>query len=175
MALVHNCLIRGLNAIILQAPHIPPSTSPTYCEQDVKDLLYYVLSWTKIIDQHHHTEETVLFPDIEKFAGKPGLMQHPTDQHHGFTPGLHKLQAYVQNTAPEKYRWEGDGGMKAIIDDFAPSMMQHLYDEIDTFLSLSWMDSKGLRECCNTAKKAAKAAGGLDMLVSQHLDSFQWG
>ena len=166
MAHVHNCLIRGLNAVIQQAPYIPTSVSPAYRPQDVKDLLFYVASWVRTVEHHHHTEETTMFPAIEEFAGEPGLMEGPKHQHEEFTPGLEKLLAYAQETKPEDYRWEGGGGMKDIIDGFTEPLTRHLFDEIDVFLGVGHLDTQGLRKCWDEAEKAAQAKGNRQILVS---------
>ena len=57
MAHSHNCLLRSLNALILQSPYIPDSTSPNYNPADVRDLLFFASAWAKMVDHHHHTEE----------------------------------------------------------------------------------------------------------------------
>ncbi|KAL2014834.1 hypothetical protein VTN00DRAFT_2359 [Thermoascus crustaceus] len=164
MAYSHNCLLRGLNAILLQAPHVPSSGSPGYTAQDVRDLLFYVASWVKTVEWHHHTEETCMFPDIEAFTGQPGIMDGPKGQHEEFTPGLDRLLRYAQEMPPEEYRWEGPGGMKEIIDGFAPSLTKHLYEEIDVFLGMGNLDSAGLRRCWDEAEEVAKAKGKFYML-----------
>jgi hypothetical protein len=165
MAYSHNCFLRGLNAIVLQAPHVPSADDPAYSAQDVRDLLYYVASWVKMVEHHHHTEETCIFPDTEALAGKPGLMAGPKEQHDEFTPGLDRLLKYAEETQPEDYRWEGEGGMKSIIDGFAPSLTKHLYEEIDVVLGLRDLDSQGLRACWDRGEEKAKAAGKIDLLV----------
>ena len=42
MVLVHNCIIRGLNSIYLQAPHVKP--------KDYKDFIGYSFCWWRYID-----------------------------------------------------------------------------------------------------------------------------
>ena len=167
MAYSHNCLLRGLNAISLQAPHVPVATSPGYSAQDVRDLLFYVASWVKTVEWHHHTEETVMFPSIEELAGQPGMLQDSKAQHEEFTPGLEDLLRYATDTKPEDHRWEGAGGMKEIIDGFTPSLTNHLYEEIDIFLNLRWLDSADLRKCWDAAVEVAKAKGKFYMLVGR--------
>jgi hypothetical protein len=132
----------------------------------VRDLLLYVDSWVKTVEWHHHTEETIMFPGIEVFSGQPGIMEGPKSQHEVFTPGLEKLLRYAQETKPVDYRWEGEGGMKEIIDAFAPSLTEHLYEEIDVFLGMGGLDSKGLRAAWDEAEEVAKAKGKIYMLVS---------
>ncbi|KAI9705374.1 MAG: hypothetical protein M1820_005204 [Bogoriella megaspora] len=164
MAYSHNCLLRGLNAIILQAPHVPSSESPDYSERDVRDLLYYVASWVKTVEWHHHTEETIMFPGIEEFAQEPGLLQGPKSQHEEFTPGLENLLRYSLSTRPQDYKWDGVGGMKEIIDSFKLSLTTHLYQEIPVFLELRRLESDGLRKCWDVAEEVAKAKGKIYML-----------
>ena len=119
-----------------------------------------------MVEWHHHTEETVLFPTIEMSLGKPGLLDGPKDQHDEFTPGLKKLLNYAQETSSEHYRWDGNEGMRAIIDDFSPSLTKQLNEEIEVFLSLDWTDSGALRKAWNVGEQTAKGMGKLNMLVS---------
>ncbi|KAK6957402.1 hypothetical protein Daesc_000186 [Daldinia eschscholtzii] len=164
MAHAHNVIIRGLNAIIQQAPHVPTSTEKGYNVKDVKDLLFYVHSWCKMVGHHHWVEESFIFPEIEKVAGKPGLMDNPHHQHELFHDGMEKLLAYSQATKPEEYRWEGPGGMKEIIDSFSKELTDHLYDEINVFLGLKTMDSTALKKTWDKSEEVAKQAGNIGML-----------
>ena len=68
-----------------------------------------------MIEHHHWVEESFIFPEIEKLAGKPGLMDDPKHQHALFHDGLAKLLAYSDSTAPEDYRWDGADGVKEMI------------------------------------------------------------
>ncbi|KAF2756047.1 hypothetical protein EJ05DRAFT_502514 [Pseudovirgaria hyperparasitica] len=166
MAQVHNFMIRGLNAIIQQAPHIPTISDPNYNEQDVKDLMKYVQIWIEGMEKHHHVEEVCIFPEIEKFAGKPGLMDSPKHQHETFTPGLEKLLKYCKESSPENYRWSGQGGMEELINDFSDALITHLYAEIDIFLSLKTLESAGLKKCWEIGEKFSQSEGFVDMLYT---------
>lgn len=168
MAQSHNCLTRGLNAIIQQAPHISEASQPGYNAQDVKDLLFYVESWTMTVDHHHMTEETTMFPAIEKLAGVPGLMSGPLHQHEVFHRGLVELQNYAKEFGdrPDEYQWSA---LKSAIETFAPALMQHLTEEIGVISSLEkTCDSEGLKKAWAEAEAVAKANGNLGMLVSTH-------
>jgi len=164
IAYSHNCLLRGLNATVLQAPHVPHKGRPGYSDQDVKDLLFFVESWVKTVEHHHDTEEEVMFPEIEKMTGDPELLSGPLHQHKEFQERLFKLGVYVteRQTKPHEYKW---AEMKAIIESFAPALTKHLYEEIDVILSLDRFDSTGLRKCFNVAEAAAKANGKIALLV----------
>ncbi len=65
MALSHNVLIRALNSIILQAPHITPDNAP--------DFIHYALCWAEVLDAHHEMEETGLFPAMSGLRARRGL------------------------------------------------------------------------------------------------------
>lgn len=66
---------------------------------------------------HHHHEEKYLFPSIEEYIGKRGLMEGNVNQHHAFYPGLHAFRDYSQQTAPEDFN---DDTLLSLIADFAP-------------------------------------------------------
>lgn len=166
MAHAHNILIRGLNAILQQAPYVPVATDDQYNVQDVKDLLFYVQSWSKMVNHHHWVEESYIFPEIEKFTGRAGIMDDPKHQHELFHDGMEKLLAYATDTKPENYRWQGSGGMKEIIDSFSKHLTDHLYAEIDIFLGMDDIDGAGMRRTWEKAEKIAQQTGNLGMLVS---------
>jgi len=91
MAVVHNMIIRALNSIYLQAPHVQ--------QKDVKDFLAYCYCWYECIDgtsdmmrypvfitwltklAHHRGEEEFLFPKLEAACGEKGLMDANVKQH----------------------------------------------------------------------------------------------
>ena len=156
MTHVHNTLIRGFNSIYLQAPHVN-------LPADIRDLLFFCAAWVKTVEHHHDTEETTLFPAIEEFAKTPGLMEGNREQHHAFTPGLEHLLRYAQTTNPEIYDWFT---LKEILDSFAPSLMKHLEDEIDTLLRLERYDSKELMKLWLVAENVAKGAAHPNQFVS---------
>jgi hemerythrin-like domain-containing protein len=166
MAHSHNCLLRGLNAVPQQGPHIPSSSQPGYNPQDVKDLLFYVEAWTKTVDHHHDTEESTMFPAIENLAGIPGLMSGPKHQHEEFHSGLVQLQSYSVKMKDQlqEYQWKE---MQSVIDRFAPSLYRHLEEEIGVIMDLEKScDSEGLKKVWAEAEAVAKANGNLGMLVS---------
>ncbi|KAK7743371.1 hypothetical protein SLS62_010645 [Diatrype stigma] len=162
MAHAHNVIIRGLNAIIQQGPYVPCASNKMYRASDVKDFLFYVNSWVKMVNHHHWVEETFIFPEMEKFSGRPGLMDDPRHQHELFHPGMERLLAYSSATAPEEYLWEG--GMKDVIDSFSKELTDHLYAEIDVLLKLGDLDSVGLQNTWDRAENIAKQTGNIGML-----------
>ena len=166
MARAHNVILRGFNAIVQQAPNVPASSEPGYKAQDVKDLLFYVRTWVKMVEHHHEAEEACMFPELETFTGKPGLMDGPKHQHELFTPGLDRLLRYATDTKPDEYRWNGPGGMKEMVDDFSEPLCAHLYEEIEVILGLGFVESEGLRRCWDNTKAYAKTQWKTSMWVS---------
>ena len=146
MALAHNGIIRGLNSIFLQAPHLPPKDTKT-----IQDFLTYCQCWCESMHHHHEAEETIFFPAVEQVAKTPGLMKHNVEQHQAFSPGFDAFHKYVQNCRPEDY----DGQKtKSLVDAFAGPLTQHLYDEIDTLRALDKFDCKRVREAYQRFEKS---------------------
>src|SRR5690348_15787501 len=127
MALIHNDMIRGLNSIYLQAPHVQTKDQRSFCS--------YIIRWHQLLHVHHSAEEAEVFPDVEAMAGERGIMEANVDQHHAFTDGLGAFVAYVQEILGRKQRYDGDKAVK-LIDAFGTVLVQHLHDEIPTLLSL---------------------------------------
>jgi hypothetical protein len=124
MAVLHNGLIRGLNSIYLQAPHLSPS--------DHADFILYCQGWSGILHAHHHGEETTIFPDIEAKSGVAGIMEVNVSQHHSFQPGLEEFDQYLL-TPPAEF---SGSRLVELIDGFAPALVQHLAEEIPTLMEL---------------------------------------
>ena len=127
MANTHNTMFRALNAIYAQAAKVLPGT------QDAVDLLSYCQVAYAFIHLHHLMEEAIYFPEIEKAARIPGLMDASIDQHRKLNDGLEKFRTYVESTRKETYSGEK---LRCIIDSWAPVFEDHMHAEIDTILDL---------------------------------------
>lgn len=134
MTMAHNLFIRGLNAVYLQAPHVKEPA-------DINDLLLVAKVWYDGIHHHHSTEEEFIFPDFEKYTGEKGIMEVNVAQHKAFDSGLEAYYKYASEATPETY----DGyEFRKIIDSFAPVLIKHLTEEIDTLLALDKYGGEGL-------------------------------
>ena len=132
MALVHNMIIRGLNSIYLQAPHIKPA--------DERSFGRYMVNWHSLVHSHHDGEEVMFFPAIHRLTGVEGLMCANIEQHKLFHDGLEIFKTYADAVVSgEKY--EGSRVIE-IIDSFAPALVKHLADEIPTIMGLRQYDDK---------------------------------
>jgi len=129
MAIVHNSLLRGLNTIYLQAPNIKEL-------KDVDDFLTYVNTWNVAVHKHHEDEETLVFPLIEKEVGVDGLMEENVIQHKAFSEGLNAFWDYIKAVQAKELPYVGQKVIQ-LIDNFGPTLREHLTDEINTLLALN--------------------------------------
>ncbi|KAK3115502.1 hypothetical protein LTR53_005078 [Teratosphaeriaceae sp. CCFEE 6253] len=149
MALAHNGIIRSLNAIWLQAPHLPRDDHTA-----ITDFLTYCQCWAESMHHHHDAEEHTFFPSVEKLAGEKGLMSRNVEQHRAFTPGFEAFHAYVQTCKPGEF----DGlEVRELVDAFAEPLTKHLREEIETLRALVKYDSERLREAYKRFEKELMA------------------
>ncbi|SPO01922.1 uncharacterized protein DNG_04595 [Cephalotrichum gorgonifer] len=121
MSVVHNLVIRGLNAIYLQAPHIQPSDEKSFCT--------FITLWHVFIHHHHSEEEESFFPAVEKMAGEKGIMDVNVSQHHEFHDGLDSLAKYAADCVSGEDEYDG-ARVTRIIDGFGAVLVQHLAEEL---------------------------------------------
>lgn len=156
MAFAHNAMLRGLNAIYLQACHVP--------QADVPDFLFFAASWAQWLLHHHTIEETEMFPNFEDIPGVvPNSLQQNVDQHHEFSAGVARLRNYATNTEPEKY---SGAALRSIIEKFGDTLRQHLAEEIDTLWAMESVpvgaDSEALLQ---VYRRSEAVAGQVDKNV----------
>lgn len=138
MAGAHNGVIRGLNALYLQAPALPPGDTST-----AADFLTYCQCWCEGLQHHHDAEEETYFPRLERVASQPGLMDHNVEQHAAFGVGFTAFHDYVNTCDPKDY---DAATVKRLIDAFAEPLTTHLHDEIDSLRELDKYESMEMRK-----------------------------
>ncbi|KAK5173482.1 uncharacterized protein LTR77_002163 [Saxophila tyrrhenica] len=136
MSLAHNGIIRGLNSIYLQAPHLPKD------QTIIRDFLIYCQCWCESMHHHHDAEEEEFFPSIESITDVKGLMQRNVDQHAAFTPSFEAFQAYANTCKPADYDAQK---LTSLVEAFAEPLTLHLREEIDTLRALDKYDSEKIR------------------------------
>lgn len=126
MALSHNSFIRGFNSIYQQAPRLqsPP---------DKSDFVGYCLAWVDCVAQHHHYEETEFFPNIDKAAGRQGLMDGAVHEHEAFYGGMERMKKYLQDKGADFSATE----LIAIMDSFKEPLHSHLKSEPPAIVALA--------------------------------------
>ncbi|KAF2732827.1 hypothetical protein EJ04DRAFT_553823 [Polyplosphaeria fusca] len=157
MAFAHNAMIRGLNAIYQQAPHIPSSPST------ISAFLFLIRSWAAWILDHHVLEETLIFPGFERVPGVPAsALTRNVEQHHAFSKGMEKLEEYAKTVQVEEY----DGAkVCAMLDPFAGVLCEHLRDEIATLWSLECVQLEHAGRLLEVWREGEKKAETQDKAV----------
>ncbi|KAK4203386.1 iron-sulfur cluster repair protein DnrN [Triangularia verruculosa] len=126
MALSHNAFIRGFNSIYQQAPRV---TLPA----DKADFSGYAVAWADCVHTHHHYEETEFFPNLDKAAGKEGLMDGAIHEHEAFQGGLQKFKKYLEDKGAD---WKSNE-LIAIMDEFKDALHSHLKAEPPAIVALA--------------------------------------
>lgn len=103
MACVHNMIVRGLNSIYLQAPHIPLPEVPAFIQ--------YSLIWYKLMHLHHSCEESDFFQTI---SGETGIMSGNVEQHHAFQEELVTFYLYLKECANDPTQFSGNRILSSI-------------------------------------------------------------
>jgi hypothetical protein len=123
MNLIHNAIIRSLNAIYLQAPVVSPSDAPSF--------LRYCKTWSDFLHSHHLAEETHYFPYIATATGSSSVVDIHIEQHKAFEAGLRQFDKYISSL--EKF---SSIELRRVIDSFAPILTDHLENEIKALVNL---------------------------------------
>lgn len=137
MSLIHNILLRGINAVYNQAINV--ATKGT--TKDKLDFASFAFMWGEVIHEHHETEETELFPEINRMTGVEGLMDGNVQEHTAFHEGLGNFTTYLGKVRKEEEELDGVK-LNGIIDSFMPVLRTHLDNEIDTISALGKFEDK---------------------------------
>ena len=164
MALAHNGILRGLNAIYLQAPHLPRNDLNV-----VQDFLTYCQCWCESMHHHHDAEEMDFFPSIEQISNTPGLMERNVEQHRAFTPGFDAFQEYSRTCPAKDYDRHK---MRSLIEAFAEPLTRHLHDEIGTLRALDVYDSGRIRQAYGRFEKRMRTTDNVSCTLTMIKSSF---
>lgn len=151
MALVHNCIIRALNSIYIQAPHIPVSQHQNFTR--------YCIATAQGLSAHHDGEEKTFFPALERLTGETGLMDANVQGHRDFDTAFGAWAVWLESCAAAKQGFSAET-CRSMMDSFMPPLAAHLAAEIPTLLSLSRfgdaLDLRGLMQ-----KEGEEVMGGM--------------
>ncbi|KAI9167117.1 hypothetical protein HJFPF1_03241 [Paramyrothecium foliicola] len=137
MSIVHNWIIRGINSVYVQCENVAARGTA----KDKADFANYAKAWSDLIEEHHHTEETLFFPEVNALAGVPGLMDGNVDEHKLFHDGLGTYREYVDKIRNRGEELDG-AKLRGIIDSFMPAVQDHLHHEIGTLVGLEKYSEK---------------------------------
>lgn len=122
MSLIHNCYIRGLNSIWLNAPVVTP--------KDEKAFAGYALACTAAIHGHHEGEETIIFPFLQSKVD----MAVNVEQHEAFYDGLAAFEAYMTDVQQNVEKFDPIR-VRQLVMAFGEPMIEHLHAEVSSFLA----------------------------------------
>lgn len=137
MSMVHNVILRGINAIYNQALGV----SARGTAKDKMDFAQFGQRWGEMVGQHHDSEEQMLFPEINEMTKSPGLMDANVNEHQLFHTGLDEFMGYLKTVTDGEVEFDGEK-LRAIVDTFMPQLRDHLENEIDTLVELSKWDKE---------------------------------
>lgn len=174
MALVHNCIIRALNSIYIQAPHVPASQYPNF--------ISYSLSVYQGLTMHHDGEEETFFPLIEELTGEKGLMDANVQGHRDFDTNFNAWGKWLEEcSSPTTKTTFSPTTCIAMMDAFISPLSDHLAAEIPTLLALSRFEDKKLDLLAIMDEEGKKVMGGmskttqLPMFLLNHDTTFEGG
>lgn len=137
MCLVHNVLLRGLNAIYNQAVGIGARGTA----KDRDDFVGFARAWATALEEHHQLEEETVFPDINRITGVPGLMDGNVEEHGAFHEGVERYVAYLDAVSSGADKYDGER-LVGLVDSFGAVLRRHLSNEIDTLVAMARYDDR---------------------------------
>lgn len=148
MALVHNLILRSLNAIVLQAPHITGA--------DIAPFTRFILAWHTMITIHHSGEEALFFPAVERMSGVVGVMDKEKGEHEEFHAGLDALKGYVDAVVKGEEAWDG-GRVVEVVEGFGGVLRGHLSGEVQSLEGLRRFGEERMSGVLKAAEEEAEA------------------
>ncbi|KAI1756076.1 hypothetical protein F4782DRAFT_319782 [Xylaria castorea] len=173
IAHIHNAMLRGLNAIYLQAPHVQQA-------QDISDLSFLTRSWSTWLLDHHDLKEGTMLPGFEATLGVPaGTLTVPRSRSpcassshsdrertpRGNDEGdeelvsflLHRVYAYASATHKDPQVYDSTT-LRDLLDNLANTLVPHLMGQVGLLVSMREMCFR-----CSAAPSATNSRGKNDM------------
>jgi len=161
MSLLHNSLLRTLNLIYNQAPHISSAA-------DTRPFLALIKHWHDELQQHLKIEEEIFFPLLEKATGVKGIMENIVDERFYFEIGVEALGRYAVETDVQGY----DGfEVQALIDDFGKMLIEHFAEEVEALEGLGGCDDGKLRRAWEGTREFVRRSGGSVICATSYADA----
>lgn len=117
MCMVHNVMIRALNALWTSALRVVPADEAAYAG--------YGLACLALVHAHHHGEETITFPRLQRRLD----MTSNVEQHAAFHEPMDVLQDYFTRVSEKREKYDGVKTQR-LLEAFAGPFVQHLTDEV---------------------------------------------
>lgn len=121
MSVVHNVLIRSLNAIWHNAALVSAKDTPAF--------IGYALLVLSAIHSHHETEEKLMFP---AFSGAGLNMEENIEQHKAFHEGMEAFEKYLEQVKSNALLYDAVK-TRELLKTFADPLVHHLHEEVGVF------------------------------------------
>ncbi|KAF2965521.1 hypothetical protein GQX73_g8038 [Xylaria multiplex] len=156
IAHIHNAMLRGLNSIYLQAPHVRES-------QDIADLLFLTQSWSTWLLDHHHLKENTMLPgpsaapfhldrDITPTATIKGKEKDgDAEDEETISFLLHRVYAYASATHKDPQAYNATT-LEGLLVALADSLVPHLTRQVGVLASMRELCS-GISPAATTTKR----------------------
>ncbi|KAI0451090.1 hypothetical protein F5B21DRAFT_390925 [Xylaria acuta] len=154
IAHIHNAMLRGLNAIYLQAPHVQQA-------RDIADLSFLTQSWSTWLLDHHDLKESTMLPRFESVLGVPAATlalprsRSPSaasfHSHRDMTTGgngeeeeemisflLHRVYAYASATHKDPQAYDATT-LRGLLAALADTLVPHLRGQVGLLASMREM------------------------------------
>jgi hemerythrin-like domain-containing protein len=118
MAIIHNALIRSLNAIW--------HNSSVVSQKDTPAFVNYSLVVLAAIHAHHDTEEEIMFP---AFSAAGLNMEGNKEQHQAFHDGMELFEKYLEQVKRNEVPYDA-AKTRELLKDFASPLVHHLHEEV---------------------------------------------
>jgi hypothetical protein len=120
-----------------------------------------------LVNAHHGHEDSTFFPGLIKLTGREDMVSAEQELHRILHEGLERFEDWIRGVEAdlEKWSWDGESGLKAVLDSFTDAFMKHLRDEIDMLRSLKDYDSQKLLELWDRTEDEAKKSVNKNTLV----------
>ncbi|KAJ2919896.1 hypothetical protein MD484_g611, partial [Candolleomyces efflorescens] len=151
MSVVHNVLIRSLNALWHNAALVSAKDTPAF--------VGYALLVLSAIHSHHETEEKIMFP---AFSGTGIAMEENIEQHKAFHDGMEAFERYLEQVKNKELLYDAVK-TRELLKVFADPLVHHLHDEISTIQPeiMERADKKVLDQFVKDLEAHLKEEGGL--------------
>ena len=130
MVIIHNALIRSLNAIWHNAAIVSQKDTPAFVN--------YSLVVLAAIHSHHDTEEDVMFP---AFVAAGLDMEGNKEQHRAFHAGMEVFENYLEQVKRNEVPYDATT-IRELLKDFASPLVQHLHDEVSLIYLLTFIETR---------------------------------
>ncbi|KAI1105143.1 hypothetical protein F4804DRAFT_154181 [Jackrogersella minutella] len=143
IATTHNAMLRGLNALYLQAPFV-------HKQADIADFLFLTQAWSGWVSDHHEMKESTMIPSFESVlgleAGSLFSTQHFRNGDEGVDEGgrnpqdipalLLNLCTYAAETHPQPSSYS-PSTLQALLASVACVLVPHLHNQIPVLVQMS--------------------------------------